>query len=605
MHAAPVAAPGAPANGNGLRPWRWGVGPGWSRLVGRLFRLRLASGFLPAAPALFLLLWYAGATVADHVRHDRAVGEDRPLDAELFHLHLHDHLAQDLRALARPPLRRSADLPTVALTLGATQLATLAEGDAAEGPAAYVDGLLRFERDTFRVQVRYRGQGAWHRDYPQKSWKVRVQDGRLVHGAATFSLVNTPEPLPFDEQIVLDVARESGLLTPAAFPVRLLFNDAGMGVYYFVAQPDTDLLRAGNRVPGALFSGNDAPVDPATGVSRLWDDPRFWRQVAAADGPDAADADELGLLLALVGRGTQAEFARFARDHLALARLALLDAINVVFGVDRHDFGRNHKLLLDPATGRFEPVAWDFRGWRHTRELNRVEHPLLLRLKELPEYLTLRNREVWRLLHGPCALAEVRRRTDALVARLAQEQAADPYWDAYDLLPEGSAYLTRMVRPMTADRQRVVLASRLAEYARRVGYLVEELSRSGIGWTGRTTADGRLAVEALVDGHAGYRIDEVAPVWPAACLPVAWRLSADRSGGSRRPGRTRRPETWVHGSRLAPPGACFPAPSSRRETRWIRTAAPWRRRRPHARTACGSTPAAASPPPCVSGRRTW
>lgn len=522
--------PPAPS-GNGLRPWRWGAGPGWSRLLGRLYRLRLAAGVLPAAPALFLLLWYAGATLAEHARHDRAVGEDRPLDPELFQLHLHDHLTRDLRALTRPPLGRRTELPTVALTLGAAQLEALAASDVVEGPSAYVDGTLQLGRETYRVQVRYRGQEAWHRDYPQKSWKVRVQDGRLVHGTATFSLINTPEPLAFDEQLVLDVAREQGLLTPAAFPVRMLFNDAGMGVYYFVAQPDIDLLRAGNRVPGALYSGNEAPTDPRSGVSRLWDDVEHWKQVTG-DDEVPADPEPLRKLLALVARGSQAEFARFARDHLDLSRLALLDAINVVFGVDRHDFGRNHKLLLDPVTGRFEPVAWDFRGWGHARELNRVEHPLLLRLKELPEYLTRRNAEVWRLLHGSCAPAKVRERAARLAASLAPDQAADPFWDAYELLPAGDNYFEQMIRPMTAARQELVLAARLDEYARRVEYLLAELSGPGLAWSSRVVDGGDVELEAAVDGLAGYRVDEVAVEWSPGCVPERWRLTAERAGGA-------------------------------------------------------------------------
>lgn len=500
--------------------------------MGRLYRLRLSAGLLPAAPALFLLLWYAGAALAEHVRHDRATGEDRPLDAELFQLHLHDHLTRDLRSLAHTAPPRSSDLPTVGLTLGAAELETLASSDVAEGPSAYVEGLLSFDREPFRVQVRLRGQEAWHRDYPQKSWKVRVLDGRLVRGTATFNLINSPEPLVFDEALVLDAARAEGLLAPAAFPVRLLFNDAPMGIYDFVAQPDTDLLRANNRVPGPLYSGNDATPDPETGVSRLWEDARSWKRVDAVPGGVPADLAPLERLLALVRDGSQIEFARFARDHLDLRRFALLDAIHVVFGVDRQDFGRNHRLVLDPVTGRFEPLATEFRGWQHTRELNRVEHPLLLRLKELPEYLTLRNREVWRLLHGSCSAAAVRERARRTVKKLARDQAADPYWDAFDLLPRGDNYLERMIRPMTAERQEAVLAARLDEYERRVAYLLEELSRPGLAWTRRSSPDGAVLLEATVDGNAGYRMDRVAVEWPADCAPVRWRLATVRTGGA-------------------------------------------------------------------------
>jgi hypothetical protein len=525
----------------GARRQRSGSGPGWGRFFRRLYRLRFVSALLPAAPALLLVAWYSAAAVAEHRRHDDTVGEDRPLTLELFHLHLHDHLARDVRSLARSSAARTGALPALRLSLGADALDALAAGDRPEeGTGAYVNATLRYGGEWFDVKVRYRGEEGWHRSYPQKSWKVRVEGGRGVEGFGTFSLINTPEPLPFDEQMVLDVCRDEGLLTPALFPVRLLFNDAAMGVYYFLGQPDADLIREADRVPGTLYSGDDAPVDEATGVSDLWNAAGYWKTVAEADRQPESPKKMLERLLAVVGRGTQAEFAAFARDHLDVERWATLDAIDVVFGGDRHDFGRNHKLLLDPVTGRFEPIAWDFRDWGHARTLNRVENPLLLRLKELPDYLTRRNRRVWELIHGACRPEEVRGRAERCAADVAADQAADPYWDAYRILP-GPRYLTRMVRPMTADRQRVVLEARLAEFERRAAFLTEELALPGIEWTYVVSPSGTGHLVATVDGHVGHRLEEVVPEWGPGCVPAAWSLAADRDldgrpGGSAGPG---------------------------------------------------------------------
>ena len=44
---------------------------------------------------------------------------------------------------------------------------------------------------------------------------------RFLDGLDTFTLYNPVEPFPIDEQIVMDVAREQGVLTPAYFPLRV------------------------------------------------------------------------------------------------------------------------------------------------------------------------------------------------------------------------------------------------------------------------------------------------------------------------------------------------------------------------------------------------
>ncbi|MDI7267675.1 MAG: CotH kinase family protein, partial [Myxococcota bacterium] len=512
----------------GRRPGGWGGGVGWSRLLLRLYRLRFLSGLLAAAPALFLLVWYAGGAGADHLRHNAAVEEDRPLTPEMFHLHLHDHITRDLQALTRDGPDGATGLPTFSLSVGDAELAALASRrPSTEGPGAYVDGFLRRGGETYRVKLRYRGQEPWHWSYPQKSWKLRLQDGRFLDGLQTFNLINTPEPLPFDESLVLDVCREQRLITPAQLPVRLLLNGAYMGVYFFSGQADGDVVVNARRAPGSVYSGNDAPVNPATGVSDLWASSRHWKKVASAHGQRADDLRPLDALLRVVDRGTQREFAEFARDHLDLEKLTLFDAIDVVFGGDQHDFGRNHKLLFDPYRARFEPIGADFRGWSHARTLNRVDNPLLLRLKELPDYLTLRNRIVVRLLDGPCGIEAIRRRAADWAVLLAPDQAADPYWDAYELLPGGAAYLSRMVRPMTPERQQVVLESRLAEYERRVGYLREEMRAHRIAAT-MSAEGGVVAVDVVVDGHAGYRVDALSADWRPACIPSGWRVLVDR-----------------------------------------------------------------------------
>ncbi len=520
---------------------------GRGSMLARLYRMRFNSALVIVLPVIFLCGWYAAAAVSSHLRYAAASGIEQPLTAEIYHIHLHDRLTQDLRRLTMPEPPGDSPLPTYSLVIGNAQLDVLEHNlPPDEGSASYVKAYLKKGRQIHEVRVRYRGTKHWHWGYPQKSWKVRTRTGKFVDGLDTFTFLNTAEPLPVDEQIVMDLAREQGLLTPATFPFRLQLNNAYMGVYIFSAQPDEGLLRNARRMPGSIYSGNGGPVDPATGVSALWKDARHWKKLASRHPDRAGDFSELEALLDVVNAGTQKQFAAFARDHLDVEKFALFDALDVVFGSNQHDFGSNHKLYFDPYRGRFEPIAWNFRGWKHRKQLNRTENPLLVRLKDLPRYVTIRNGIVHDLLEDACSPGAVRKRAGDLLEMLHRDQASDPYWDAYQLFPQVSGYHRQMVRPMTFERQDVILESRMSMYGIRALFIQDELDdvtfEADLVWepppaplpeaegidTGVPPGPPVPAfLEVVVDGRAGIGLETMKASWDAGCKPGFVQIYAD------------------------------------------------------------------------------
>jgi hypothetical protein len=498
----------------------------------RLWQLRLGHGLILVAPALVICAWYAGAAALSHDRYARAIGEDQALTRDIFHLHLHDHLSRDLRRLTAPAESDVSMLPNLNLHLSNADLDALNSNvPPTDGQAGYVGGVLEKDGEYWDVDVRYRGRRHMHWLHAQKSWKARVRGGAFVAGLATFNFINTPDPMPFDELIVMDMAREKGILTPEYHPFELQLNNVPMGIHFFSAQPDEGLLRNSQRIPGSLYSGNGAPVDKGSGVSLLWREAKHWKKVAARLGIKGAmqDNTELEHLLDMVNRAGDLEFARFAQDHIDLRRFALFDTLDVIFGGDQHDFDQNHKLYFDPYKGRFEPVAWNFRGWAHRRAVNRTENPLQIRLKGIPGYLLMRNRMVLDLLNGDCSPAALRRRIEGLIAALGTAQRADPYWDAYHLLPQMDRYHRQLVRPMNEDRQDLVLGARYNLINERAAYLREELTSGAVtvlAWAVPGATD-LTAVDLDVSGGGGVRLAGLSASWPEDCVPAQWSLSAD------------------------------------------------------------------------------
>jgi hypothetical protein len=521
-----------------IRGQQWGQ----ATFAQRLLRIRLRSSVLLALFPLLLCAWYSLTAWAAHLSHEAEITAKEPLTWRLFQLHLHDKLTRDFRRLMAPEPKHKSVLPTYGLVIGNDKLDQLAARlPPDDGQPYYVDAQLVKGNRDYNVQVRYRGGKYWHYNHPQKSWKVRVKDGKVVEGLNTFNFINTPEAVPFEEQIILDVAREMGLLTPGYFPFRLLLNKAYYGVHFFESQPDEGMLRQAQRPLGTIYSGSESPVDPATGISSLFKSADNFTKVTQGIHQNLGERRELESLVVALNDASPAEFVRYADAHLDVERFARWDALDVVFGCNQHDFSENHKLYFDPYRDRFEPIAWNFRGCKHEPELNRTENPLILRLKQLPEYITVRNRIVYETLRSAASSDALRVRMEQLLQKLREDQARDPYWDAFQLLPAVNPYYSTLLRPVDRRTQDISVETRLFELRERQNYLAALIEKpecnAKLFVAPAPTRAGRgqpppaaiFPVDVTVAGHAGYALERIEPKWPSDCQAGRWRLYADTS----------------------------------------------------------------------------
>jgi len=557
-------------------------GPQWgqSGFAQRLLRMRLLSAVILSLPALVLFVWYSFMALAAHVTQVKESLVREPLTLSLFQLHLHDRLIRDWQRLTMPEPRRKSPLPTYGLALTGDKLDTLDKRLPTDDELSkYVDGLLIRNNREHDIQVRYLGGKFWHYRHPQKSWKVRVKNGKSVDGFETFNFINAPEVVPFEEEIIFEIAREQGLLTPEYFPFRLLLNKAYMGVYFFEAQPDEGLLRREGRAPGSIYSGSEAPTDPVTGLNALFRSADYFTKVSQGIHQQLGDRKELEALIQVINKGTPSQFAEYADQHLDVDRFAIFDALDVAFGCNQHDFGDHHKFFFDPYRDRFEPIAWNFRGCQHDTEFNRTENPLLLRLKQLPSYLTRRNRIVYQVLRGAGSPDSLRGRTRKFLDRLQADQLRDPYWDAYQLLPAMSPYYSQLLRPVNRSLQDSASETRLYELGKRNRFLTRALEEqvvqvkllsplvNAVASKGSKLQSRKIAVlDVVTGGESGYRVARVEPHWTADCKPQSWQLFADTKlndqldlKGDRPIGKAQDAATFVQPDLEVYPGVRFDA----------------------------------------------
>lgn len=475
----------------------------------KLYKMGASTGALIGLPLVIVVLWYVWAAFAQIDRYQRGTDDMAPWGLELFQIALHDELVRDLRRMTRSERPANSPLSTFALSLNSSNLDALNRQLYDDSGRSYVNGYIQKDGTIHDVQARYRGSKPWHWIGNQKSIKLRLARGDLLGGTRIFNLLNDPTPFGMEVQIIFEIARGLGLITPDYHQVRVRINNSDMGVYHYAVQPVEGVLRRGRRMPGALYSGDADSVDVERNVGALFFGRQGWQQVAEGMIGHPEEFEPLDRLLDKVQHASHAEFAVFAEDHIDLERYAAFDALDVVFGGNEHDYFSNHKLYFDPYRGRFEPVAWGFRSFRHEPALNLVDHPLLIRLKMTPGYTTTRNRVVFDLLTGKASVPQVRLLADRLFEEIATDLNTDPYWDSYKLLPRVTRFHRFMVRPMSVEKWLLAAQAEIHEYGRRVRYLLDQLEHSQVTATEHAVSPTLTRVDVVVDGHSAMLLREV------------------------------------------------------------------------------------------------
>ncbi len=492
----------------------------------RFYRLRPLASALLCLPGILFCFWYAWVSYSSFDRYRRMVDEDVELTVEAFHIQLFDSLKRDLLWMSMPSPPSSSKIKSFSFHVSTENLEKLYEGAELEAGRPYVKAGLEMGGKIQEIELRLRGQRHWHNIGRQKSLKARLPKGELVDGHRVFNLINDPAPIVVGEQIILELARRNGVLTPRSSFARVLINGADLGVFRYETQPDESLLRSNRMVPGSIYSGN---LPGSAKTSELWKDASRWKKSAWRIDEEKAEFDNLEKLLGNIRSMSIREFARFADTEMDLTAFATFDALDVAFGGDQHDFRQNHKLHFDPYRGRWEPVAWNFRGFKHDPMFNLVENPVLLRLKMIPGYLSLRNRILYDLLVGECSVSSVRARGKKILKKLAPELAADRFFDAYKLLPRVDRYHRQMVRPMDLRKAALVFESEMTTYRRRHAFLMREIKKNPM-WI-RVNAgqigegeETETSFDLVVDGRAGVRLSGFRASFDPTCSDTGWQV---------------------------------------------------------------------------------
>ena len=435
------------------------------------------SAIILSLPGIFLCIWYSSSAVLKLLSYQTALEEKSDLSLEMFHIYLHDILRRDTNWIMYSDEPEKSKIDVFNLNIAKGDLITMYAQADIENERKYVPArlCLNSQVQCRDVEVRLRGSRHWHLLSRKKSLKIRVTDGKPFQGHETFNLVNHVSPMVVGQKIISDVADENNVMVPSYSFVRLLLNGEDLGVLHFQAQPDDSLFRRKAIMFSDFYSGD---ISSKSDKMALWNDVGLWKKVTSRLHSNKHDVQRLKEFLHHITKSSYKDFSRFAKQHINLEAFAAFEAIDVIFGIEQHGFRENQKLYFDPYIGSWVPVAWDLEGFKHDGVLNRVENPITIRLKMIPEYRALRNQMVWRLLNGDCSANRIRKRAKKQLEKIAPELANDRLFSAYKLLPKVNDFAFKMLRPMDFEKLNLVLESEMMSYERRVAFLTNQLQKS-------------------------------------------------------------------------------------------------------------------------------
>ncbi len=509
-------------------------------MLRRLYRIRPLAAMFLCLPTVLLCVWYTWRTYAELDAYRRAVESDQPITAELFHIQLHDVLRKDWRAIRMPRNMAKSKLEVFQVNIDKDNLRTLYEGAEREEERPYAEAKLELGHELQKVRVRLRGNRHWHLLGPKKSLKFKLPKGELYRDHRVFNLIADPTPLVVGEQLILDYAHDLNVLTPESRFARLRVNAADLGVFHFETQPDESLLRNHRRIPGSIYSGN---LPPSAKTHELWESDARWKKVASRTDSeeDERDTSDLKRLLDMVSNGSHRAFADFTTHEVDTKAFINFDVLDVAFGGDQHDFRENHKYYFDPYRGRWEPIAWNFRGFRDDKQFNLVDNPITLRLKLTPGYLTERDRRLYEFLTNEGAPNRVEQRGLEMMQKLAPDLRTDPHWYAYHLLLRVDGFQRRMMRPLDIRRAATVFRSEMATYRYRHSQLTYALEANPlfVNWqrtprqvdpplaatdTGPDILNQEYGLDLVIDGRGGASLTALAVHFEDHCEQPRWQL---------------------------------------------------------------------------------
>ena len=480
----------------------------------RLYNISVVPAIIVTLPFILLIIWILTGALTEYNKLSRALPNlDFPYaNKNIIHWYVKNGLHADYLKFSSPEMPLNEDIPTLELAIDGSSLSELNSNLPVSGKEKEYKAFVKFKGRRHTVKARYMGDNYWHWLYPQKSWRLKTKKSKLIENTRKINIKNPRTTLTFNEPIAQELAREIGLLAPRVYPVKLVVNNVYMGVHLFWDKIDESILRNNARMPGSIYSGDGAKINPQTGVSMLWEEEKWWKKDSSRNAEQKNDRRDIREFIKGINSDNLLEFYDFIESYLDKNKYALYLSLDNLTASMHHDYHHNNKYYFDPFKGKFEPVSWDIDKWHLTNiNFDAGGNPLLNQWKLIPEFELLRQKTLYRLIkNGKLKQRRVLSKVERYYEKIRPSLVADSFKDS--LYSQGINVLNMPVAPLAIfdiDKFDQTVATYKEQISQRYAFLQEHLNNSKLSYK-LTAVNGDVQkLSVLSDGNVGRRLSEV------------------------------------------------------------------------------------------------
>ncbi len=334
--------------------------------VGQLVRGAWRYSLLVTLPLTVFFL-YLGVGVG-YKYYDFGIRSERSVDVPSLHgwgdYEVHRLERKWNNLVLADGLQAEDDLPQIHLMINRANEGQLNSNLPRSG-RAYKEGFLLYPGGGMgEVDLRYRGDFAWHWATEKKSWRVKTPKNAMWNNMRKFNMVVPKGMAMLEDTLGHWLAGEMGLIAPRSGLTELVVNGKGRGLHTMVEQLEELVLRRNGRMPGDIFAGELIGRDSHVGLANIvFDHPGLWGKASINNHFDPDENAALVRLCELLNSPATEERHTELRSLLDVEAFGRFAAFRVLTQSKHFDRTHNWRLYYDPWKNRFEPVVWDTVPW--------------------------------------------------------------------------------------------------------------------------------------------------------------------------------------------------------------------------------------------------
>lgn len=423
--------------------------------------------------------YFTVKALSNFYAYKKAVAPKMELTLDIFHFFLKNEMKKEwIKISASKPLSDvESPLKTFRITVKQKDLNTLNSDLPTSGKDHYIDGYLKVSDDSKikKIKLRYRGDNNFHWLYAQKSLKIKFLAKDIYNMERKINLINPPLMTSIIDIVNYAYAKKNKIISPDFSAVRVFINGKYMGEYMYLSQIDESLLRKYKRMPGSIYSGDNAVRD-TNGNWKLWQEPNLWVKKSSRNAEQKDIREDINLFISGTNK-KNIEFYNFFNKYLDKDRFYKYFAIDTITGTFHHDEHHNHKIYFDPYKGKFEPIEWDMRFWTDSKYKDMSIYELIKKVKLNPVLEFERDKVAYNLLVSPDYKDYFSKNLLKLRTKLKKDLESDIYKDTAIL---HKLFPTWISVPFTMDEWEDSIASNKQIHDKRKSILINIYNKSQV-----------------------------------------------------------------------------------------------------------------------------